>query len=329
MSESSTAEQLTAQLNAPDSGATPPASEGAQPAATPAAGAATPPYLKVNDRTVYNSAEDAIKGFNELQGRVTSLSQWEQLIASPIDKGGFGLTDPKQVAALLDELADIRAKNQQQATPAADSTASAVQKAAAGDKLAYDSLSPEWKAHVDYLRKLGYVDENALNDRLKPLQERLDSIDAQNEEAYVAEVNNAVDHGTTLLEGIMKDAGLAITPELLESVGNSVGARIDRDSYDQYGRIIPNSLADQFLRGNEAQRKAIISEQFSLFTKFGDAYATAKTAGYVAAKTAAQGTQPRTLPPGSGPSSTPRTTRMTEDQRKAALSEILVAGGMK
>jgi hypothetical protein len=283
----------------------------------------------VNDRTSYNSADDAIKGFTELQGRVTSLSQWEQLIGAPVDKGGFGLTDPKQVAALLDELADIRAKNQQQATPAADSTATAVQKAAAGDRIAYESLSPDWKAHVDYLRKLGYVDETSLNSRLQPLQERLDSIDQQNEAAYVAEVNHAVDHGEVLLEGIMKEAGIAVTPELLESVGNSVGARIDRDSYDQNGRIIAGSLADQFVRGNEAQRKAIVSEQFDLFRKFGEAFATAKTAGYVAAKTAAQAGQPRALPAGSGPSSTPRTTRMTEDQRKAALSEMLVAGGMK
>lgn len=319
MSETlSTAEQLNQQLNAPDPGATPPA-DGAQPAATPPAAAATPPFLKVNDRTVYNSADDAVKGYNELQGRVTTLAQWDQLM-----KEGF---TAEQVAQYLDELAELRAKNQP-ATPT-DSTASNVQKAAAGDKLAYDSLSPEWKAHVDYLRKLGYVDENALNDKLKPLQERLDSIDQQAEAAYVTEVNNAVDHGTTLLEGIMKEAGIAVTPELLESVGNSVGARIDRDSYDQNGRIVPGSLADQFLRGNEAQRKAIISEQFDLFRKFGEAFATAKTASYATTKTAAMGTQPRTLPPGSGPSSTTRTTRMTEDQRKAALSEVLAAGGMK
>ena len=322
MSESNTATELAAQLNAPDAGATPPAPEGGQPAAAPPAGAATPPFLKVNDRTVYNTAEDATKGFNELQSRVTTLSQWNQLMEE-----GFTAED---VAKYLDEFAELRAKNQPPATPgAADSTATAVQKAAAGDKLAYDSLTPEWKAHVDYLRKLGYVDENALNDKLKPLMERVDSLTAQQEEAYATEVNNAVDHGTTLLEGIMKEAGIAVTPELLESVGNSVGSRIDRDSYDQHGRIISGSLADQFLRGNEAQRKAIISEQFSLFTKFGDAYATAKTAGYVQAKNAAQAGQPRALPAGSGPSSAPRTTRMTEDQRKAALSEVLAAGGMK
>ena len=328
MPDTSTAAQLVEQLNAPDAGATPPASDGAQPAAAPAGTPATPAFLKVNDRTVYNSADDAIKGFTELQGRVTSLSQWEQLIAAPLEKGGFGLSDPKQVAALLDELAEIRAKNQPgQATPAsaADSTATAVQKAAAGDRVAYDSLTPEWKAHVDYLQKLGYVTQDAL----RPLQERVDSLTAQQDAAYAAEVNNAVDHGTTLLEGIMKEAGIAVTPELLESVGNSVGSRIDRDSYDQNGRIIPGSLADQFLRGNESQRKAIVAEQFSLFTKFGDAYATAKTAGYVTAKNAAQGTQPRTLPAGSGPASTPQTGRRTEEQRKAALGELLAAGGMK
>jgi len=326
--DSNTASAVAEQLNAPEPVVTPSEPASSTPAAAPPAAAATPPFLKVNDRTSYNSADDAIKGYNELQGRVTSLSAWEAMISAPIEKGGFGLTDPKQVAALLDELADIRAKQNQSATPTANapgSTAAAVQKAAAGDRIAYESLSPEWKAHVDYLKQLGYV----TSDALKPLQEQVQSLSEAQEAAYAAEVNNAVSHGTSILEGVMKETGIAITPELLEQVGNSVGSRIDRDSYDQNGRIIPNSLADQFLRGNEAERKAIITKEFDLFLQFGNAFSTAKTASYVANKNAAQSGQPRALPQGSPPASTPRTGRMTEDQRKAALSEALSAGGFK
>jgi hypothetical protein len=325
----STASAVAEQLNAPEPVVTPSGDGGAPPAAAPGP-AATPPFLKVNDRTSYNSAEDAIKGFTELQGRVTSLSAWEQKIAAPLEKGGFGITDPEQVAALLDELADIRAKQQgSQATPAstAASTASTVQKAAAGDKVAYESLSPEWKAHVDYLKQLGMF---VTPDALRPLQEKVDALTSSNEAAYAAEVNNAVAHGTSLLESVMKETGITITPELLERVGKSVGSEIDRDSYDQSGRIIPGSLADKFLRGSEGERRAIISEQFdAVFKPFGEAFATAKTAGYVAAKATAQGTQPRTLPAGSGPASTPRTGRMTEEQRKAALGDLLGTGGFK
>src|SRR5258706_6567092 len=135
--DSNTASAVAEQLNAPEPVVTPSEPASSTPAAAPPAAAATPPFLKVNDRTSYNSADDAIKGYNELQGRVTSLSAWEAMISAPIEKGGFGLTDPKQVAALLDELADIRAKQNQSATPTANapgSTAAAVQKAAAGDR---------------------------------------------------------------------------------------------------------------------------------------------------------------------------------------------------
>lgn len=328
MPDSNTASLVAEQLNAPEPVVTPSGEDGIQPAASPAAPATPAPFLTVNDRTKYNSADDAIKGFTELQGRVTSLSAWEQKIAAPIEKGGFGITDPAQVAALLDELADIRAKANQQVTPAssASSVASTVQKAAAGDKTAYDSLSPEWKAHVDYLKGLGLF---VTNDALKPLQDQVSSLTAAQDAAYAQEVNNAVSHGTSILEGVMKETGITVTPELLEKVGNAVGARIDRDSYDQQGRIVSGSLADQFLRGSESDRRSIITEQFTLFKEFGEAFSTAKTASYVQNKNTAQASQPRTLPAGSGPASTPRTGRMTEDQRKAALGELLVTGGMK
>jgi len=330
---SDTASATAALLNDPNAGATPPAVDSATPPesssapATPPAATPQQPFLKVNDRTSYLSPEDAIKGYQELQGRVTSLSQWEQLIAAPIDKGGFGITDPKQVAALLDELAEHRTKSQgQQATPATPnrSDAATVQAAAAGDRVAYESLSPEWKAHVDYLNKLGYVTKDAL----KPIEEKLNAYDQREAEAHAQAIDNAVAHGTTLLEGVIKSAGITVTPEQLEEIGGVVGSAIDRVSYDAQGRIIPNSLADQFLRGNEATRRGIIEKQFELFTKFGESFATAKSASYVQAKQAAQSSQPRTLPQGSSPASTTRTKRMTEDERKKALGEALSAGGM-
>src|SRR6185312_11100769 len=132
--------------NPPDAGATPSAPEPvAQPAAPASAGTDTP-YLKVNDRTVYKSQDEAIKGFNELQTRLTSLSKWDEVIGKQ-----FQNATPEVVANALNELLDFREK--QAAAASSQPSAATVQAASQGDRAAYDSLSPEWKAHIDFLAK--------------------------------------------------------------------------------------------------------------------------------------------------------------------------------
>lgn len=308
--------------------ATPPASDGAAttPPTPPAASTppATPaePWLKVNDRTSYNTKEDAIKGWTELQSTLTSLKPFETLM-KPVEQGGFGLSAERAIE-LLDAYADhLASQPSSPATPATNrSDAATVDAAAKGDKVAYDSLTPEWKAHVDYLKKLGYVTADAL----KPLEDRVNALDARNQETYAAEVNNAVSHGTSLLEATMKEAGITPDEKMLENVGRIVGSAIDRDSYDRNGNIIPGSLADRFLKGNEASRKQIIQEQFDIFKSFGDVYHKSQNASLVAQKTAAQSTQPRNLPPNSSAPPADRKGRLDPAERARRVTEMLEAG---
>src|SRR5271166_6327700 len=100
-------------------------------------------------------------------------------------KESYGLTSPQEVKAYLDQLYELQQKSAQAAAtpPPASSAGGAtdkttVDRAAAGDRVAYESLTPEWKAHVDYLNKMGYVTE----DRLKPIEQKFAQID-QREQA--------------------------------------------------------------------------------------------------------------------------------------------------
>ena len=317
-------------MNAPDTAATPstPDSSTPAPAATTPQTPATPAFLEINDRTKYASKEDAIKGWNEAQNRISSLSQWEQVIAAPLDKGGFGITDPRQVAQLLDELATIRA-SQQTATPSNSqgtrSDAGTVQAAAQGDKKAYDSLTPEWKQHVDFLRnQLGFVTQDAL----KPLQDQVQQLSQSQQAAQEAHLQEARRNGESTLNGLIEKSGLAADDTDKAQIANAIEDAIVRNSRDARGNIIPGSPEDRFIRGDAAERASIIENHFKWFQQFGDKYATAKTASYVKDKSAAQASQPRNLPQSTPPGSTTRTGRLSDEDRKKALTELLAAGGM-
>ena len=324
-----TATQAIELLNStPDAQATPdapPADSAAPVPSTPSQ--ASPAFLEVNERTKYATKEDAIKGWNEAQSRISSLSKWEQLIAAPVEKGGFGITDPQQVAQLLDELAEIRASKPQQATPAAASNTSVqqnVQDAVQGDANAYARLSPEWKAHVDFLRNdLGFVTKDAL----KPFEERLNAFSQSQQEAHEAHLQEARTSGESILNSLIEKAGITADDADKSQIANAIEDSIVRNSRDARGNIIPGSPEDRFIRGDAAERAQIIEKHFQWFTGFGEKYATAKSASYVKDKTAAQASQPRTLPASTPPSSNTRTGRLSEDERKRALQETLAQHG--
>src|SRR5580658_986846 len=60
------------------------------------------PFLPVNDRTVYKTREDAIKGYNDAAQRISQLSGWERQAKQ------YGLTDPRQLDAVAKELLELR-----------------------------------------------------------------------------------------------------------------------------------------------------------------------------------------------------------------------------
>ena len=117
------------------------------------------PFLKVNDRSVYRTREDAIKAYDESGKRIASLSRWEK------EAKAYGLDDPAQLKAVADELLRLRELTTKKPEPA---------------KPDDSKLTPEQKAAKEWLKKeaaeLGYLSKEEAETQLKELREQLKSL---------------------------------------------------------------------------------------------------------------------------------------------------------
>lgn len=132
------------------------------------AGGAEQPFLRVNERTVYKTQEEALRGFNEAQGRITSLSQLQNQIEHYVGKGK---ATPEYVSALLTELVQERQAKAQGAKSTKSTTS---------DDPEFEGQSPEQvaqaKAAIKWMEthgpKAGFVSKKDY-DELKGQIEKL------------------------------------------------------------------------------------------------------------------------------------------------------------
>jgi hypothetical protein len=285
------------------------------PSSTPVPAAPTAePFLKIDDRTIYADRDAATKGWTNLKSERDRLAKFEETAKQ------YGVNDPAVIAQLFEELLQHRERSAQ-ATPAtgARTDAATVQAAQSGDRAAYDSLSPEWKAHVDYLNQLGYVTKDAL----KPIQDQLQSLSSEQQRAEDARVEGAKQNGVTILTGMLKEANLPSDETTVTRLTNQIGNEIYSQSRDQNGRIIPGSPEHRFIFGTEAERAAIVKEHLGFYTGLGEAFHTAKNASYASSKTAAQSQAPRSLPAQNAPATPARQGRISPEDSMARVRAIL------
>ena len=126
------------------------------------------PFLRVNDRTVYKSKDDAVRAYDEAGKRIASLTAWEKAAK------GYGIDRPEVLTSIFDETLSLREKVKEleklQAKPNAQPTQS-------------DPETPEDKKALAYLKnvlpKLGYVPKEELEplaNEIKELKEQLESV---------------------------------------------------------------------------------------------------------------------------------------------------------
>ena len=116
------------------------------------------PFLPVNDRTVYRTREDAVRGYNAAANRIQELSQWEKSART------WGLADPAQLDAVANELLQLR---REKAEAAAQSGKRNVESRV-------DPADPKAKeaAQVkEYMRQFGYVSKAEQDEALKELRD--------------------------------------------------------------------------------------------------------------------------------------------------------------
>src|SRR5690348_12178158 len=114
------------------------------------AGAQDQPFLKISDRTVYKTADDAIKGYNEAQNRISSLTGYEKLFK----KYGVDKPSPELAEQIVTEYIKLR-------DAAKSGKGSQEDKSKSTGTAEDDQLTPEQKNAIKWLQdnaeKAGYV----------------------------------------------------------------------------------------------------------------------------------------------------------------------------
>jgi hypothetical protein len=116
------------------------------------------PFLPVNDRTIYKTREDAVRGYNEAANRIQQLSQWEK------EAKQWGLGDPSQLRNVANELLQLRREKAEAAAQAGKRNV----------EPRVDPADPKAKeaAQVrEYMKSLGYVSKEEQEEALKELRE--------------------------------------------------------------------------------------------------------------------------------------------------------------
>lgn len=152
------------------------------------------PYLPVNDRTVYKTKEDAIRGYNEAASRIAQLSGWEKQAKQ------YGLTDPRQLDAVANELLQLR---REKAELAAKITA-----APKTDTTATDPKAKEAQQVREYLKGLGYISKEDQEEALKELKDQIAEMKQNGSRSEEMRFQNQEIEARNDLSGYLTAAGI-------------------------------------------------------------------------------------------------------------------------
>lgn len=149
------------------------------------------PYLAVNERTVYKTKDEAIRGYNEAASRIAALSAWEKQAKQ------YGLNDPKQLDAVAQELLELRKK-----------VADAAKQASAPKPDPADPKAKETEQVRKYLRDNGFITKEEQAEALKALQERLDKFEQSGKQSEELRFQNQEAEARNDLNGYLTAAGV-------------------------------------------------------------------------------------------------------------------------
>src|SRR5579872_272812 len=159
----------------------------------PAAAKPEEPYLRVNERTVYKTQDDAVRGYNEAASRIAQLSGWEKRAKQ------YGLSTPEQLDAVANELLALR-KEKADAAAALKNTPAKVDPA--------DPKAKETAQVREYLKNLGYISKEDQDSALKELRAELDAIKNSGRQSEELRFQNQEAEAQNDLNGYLSAAGV-------------------------------------------------------------------------------------------------------------------------
>ena len=253
------------------------------------------PFLKVDDRTIYWTEDDARKGGIQAGQRIAQLSKWEKIVAKK-----YGITDPTEAAALLDELVARRqGKWKDSSDQRTDSSRSDDRGADPNKPDPYAGLSEEEKKSAKWLEQKGWMRREAIekmfDERIAKLKEEFSGQLTERDETAV--FNTRVKEGQTVLADLLKEAGLPNSPKHVRAAELYLtdaffGEEADPDK-ERYNALLAG--------GDELKR--VLAEGFKVYkTDLIDSLRTKQDADYEKKKTDAINRGGKPLPRDAGAS---------------------------
>ncbi len=250
------------------------------------------PFLKVNDRTSFETAEDAIKSFGESGERIATLSQWEKL------RDEFGVETVEEARELLNELVDRRAREK----AAGDRDQDPGKPAAKPADDPSSGLSDEDKKAVAYFKRLGVPISGDVEGLRKQITDLQSSIQTSQESDNERHASAMIESGRSVLTELVKGADLLgedqkVNQKLTARAERAIRSYLEDTSIDEKtGDVRPGTPLARFYRGGNAQRE-VVKEAFEDFLETFNYGKTRGVAGYEKDKQDAK--NPKPLPKGS------------------------------
>ena len=198
------------------------------------------PFLPVNDRTIYKTREDAVRGYNEAANRIQALSQWEK------EAKQWGLSDPRELKAVANELLQLRREKAEFAAQAGRRvTESKVDPA--------DPKAKEAAQVREYLKQQGFISKE---EQAEALQELRDFMNEQRQQGaqstelrFQTQEADARDDVSGYLEADgFKDDGtgmkMSIVGTLIKDWINGSDERVDQ--WSRGGRAAQNLVKEGY-----------------------------------------------------------------------------------
>lgn len=249
------------------------------------------PFLTVNDRTSFKTAEDAVKSFGESGERIATLSQWERL------KDEFGVETVEEARELLNELVDRRAREK----AAGDRDQDPGKPAAKPADDPSSGLSDEDKKAVAYFKRLGVPISGDMDGLRKQIDELKTSIQSGQESDNERHASAMIESGRSVLTEFVKGADLLgddqkVNQKLTARAERAIRSYLEDTSIDEKtGDVRPGSPLARFYRGGNAQRE-VVKEAFEDFLETFTHGKSRGVAGYEKDKQDAK--NPKPLPKG-------------------------------
>lgn len=182
------------------------------------------PFLKVDDRTVYKSREDAVKAYSEAGRRIASLSPYERTLEQFYGKGKHS---PELLASHLTELSNyFEQKKIDDAKKAAASTNDADTARFEGksaDEIKQIRAAEKWfKEQAD---RMGYVSK----DTITKLEEKLAAIENGGKESEEASQSALVSHGVSELAKALAESKVELSEAEMNKLQLRIKAYVDGD----------------------------------------------------------------------------------------------------